>query len=148
MEILQFPNDNLRVKAKSVEKVTDELVNTAKQMYETMKKVQGLGIASTQVGLDMALLVLENNGAMLAMFNPVIMKRSQKQEYDQEGCLSFIGKFRRIKRPVEVTAKYRDVNNKMQYRVFTGIQARALVHEFDHLQGKLYIDYDEETDKS
>lgn len=140
MKILQYPNDHLRTSTKSVDKVTPELVDTAKEMYKVMIEAGGIGLAATQVGLDMSLLVLEDNGTMLALFNPTILKQSKEQEYDMEGCLSFIGKYRCIKRPLEITAKYRDIHNKMQYRIFKGIQARALIHEYEHLRGILYID--------
>lgn len=143
MDILQYPNDNLRIQTKAVEKVTPELVEIAKEMYQTMIAVSGLGLASTQVGLDMSLIVLEDNHKMLALFNPTILKQSKEQVYEMEGCLSFIGKFRNLKRPMEVTAKYRDVYNKMQYRTFSGMQARALLHEYDHLKGVLFIDKQE-----
>lgn len=143
MTILQYPNDHLRTSTKSVEKVTPELVETAKEMYKTMIDAKGIGIAATQVGLDISLIVLEDNGEPLIAFNPIILKRSKEQEYGAEGCLSFIGTFRLIKRPIEVTTKYRDVNNKMQYQVLKGMQARAFIHEFEHLQGKLFIDLEE-----
>lgn len=143
MQILQYPNDHLRTSTKAVEKVTPELVKIANEMYETMIAAKGIGLAATQVGLDMSLLVLEDNGKPLIIFNPTILKRSKEQEYSMEGCLSFTDVFRLIKRPIEITAKYRDVNNKMQYQVLKGLQARAFIHEYEHLHGKLFIDLEE-----
>ena len=143
MEILQYPHDHLRTSTKSIEKVTPELVETAKEMYKVMREANGVGLAATQVGLDISLIVLEDNGSMLALFNPTILKKSTNQEYGMEGCLSFPGMFRRLKRPTEVTIKYRDINNKMQFKKLENLQARALIHENDHLQGKLFIDLEE-----
>lgn len=145
LTILQYPNDHLRIKTKGVTEVTPELVATAQEMYKVMREAGGIGLAATQVGLDISLLVLEDQGKPLIMFNPSILKRSQEQEYKSEGCLSFIGVIRLIKRPKEVTVKYRDINGKMQYIVLQGIMARAAVHEIDHLLGKLMIDYEEKT---
>lgn len=145
MEILQYPNDLLRQKTKAVTAVTPELVEIANQMYKVMRESNGIGLAANQVGLDMSLLVLEDEGKMLAIFNPVILQRSKDLEYSSEGCLSFKGLIRIIKRPIEVTVKYRDIHNKMQYRVVKGLMARALIHEFEHLNGKLMIDHDEKN---
>lgn len=143
MKILQYPNDHLRTTTKAVDKVTPELVEIAKEMYKVMSEASGLGLASTQVGLDMSLLVLEDEGKMLALFNPMILKKSKDVISDWEGCLSFTGQFYKLKRPKEITAKYRDINNKMQYRTFVGMQARALIHEYEHLKGILFIDQSE-----
>lgn len=140
MKILEYPDEHLRTVTKAVEKVTPELAEIAQEMYKTMIGAKGVGLAATQVGLDISLLVLEDGGKMLAMFNPVILKRGARLEYGQEGCLSFPGVFRLIKRPTEVTVKYRDTNGRMQYQVLRGLQARAMVHEYEHLFGKLFID--------
>lgn len=146
MKILEYPDDHLRVKTKPVEKVTPEMVTTAREMYDVMIAAKGVGLAATQVGLDISLLVLEDSGKPLIMFNPVILKRAPKLEYSSEGCLSFPGVIRIISRPVDVTVKYRDQNNRMQYCVLRGLQARAMVHEYEHLFGKLFIDHEERRD--
>lgn len=140
MIILTYPDDHLRIKTKGVEKVTPEMIATAYEMYQTMREANGIGLAATQVGLDYSFLVLENDNKPLFMWNPVILKRAAKTEYSSEGCLSFPGVIRIIRRPVDVTVKYRDSNNKMQYIVLRGIQARAMIHEYNHLFGKLFID--------
>lgn len=143
MQIIQYPNEHLRTSTKNIEKVTPELVETGKEMYKTMIAAKGIGLAATQVGLDISLIVLEDDGEPLIIFNPTILKRSKEQEYGTEGCLSFTGVFRLIKRPTEITAKYRDMHGKMQYQVFKGLQARAFIHEYEHLHGKLFIDLQE-----
>lgn len=143
MKILEYPDDHLRVKTKAVLDVTPEMAATAQEMYKVMREARGVGLAATQVGLDISLLILEDGGKPLIMFNPVILKRATKTEYSSEGCLSFPGVIRIIRRPVEVTVKYRDENNRMQYQVLRGLQARAMVHEYEHLFGKLFIDHEE-----
>lgn len=140
MKILQYPDDHLRTKTKSVESITPELIDVANEMYKVMRAANGIGLAATQVGLDISLIVLEDSGGPLILFNPVILQRSKDNEYDQEGCLSFPNVFRLIKRPKEVTVKYRSTNGKMQYAVLKGLQARCLIHEVEHLHGKLFID--------
>lgn len=143
MKILEFPNDSLRIKCKPVLAVTPELVNTAKDMYQVMREVNGIGLAAPQVGLDMRLIVLEDAGSPLIMINPHIIMLSPQVEYTGEGCLSFPGVTRIIKRAKEATVKYRDIHGKMQYLVLKGLQARCVIHELDHLQGRLFIDLEE-----
>jgi peptide deformylase len=140
MQILTYPNDHLRITTKAVEKVTPELVDIAQEMYKTMREAKGLGLASTQVGLDIALLVLEQQGNPLIMFNPKTMRQSQVKETGIEGCLSFPNEFLDVTRATEVEVIYRDVNNKMQFIKLKGMMARAYLHEHDHLHGKLFID--------
>lgn len=143
MEILQYPNDHLRTKTKSVMVVTPDLIATANQMYKVMIEAGGIGLAANQVGLDISLIVLEDEGKPIILFNPTIIQQSKDSEYNQEGCLSFPNVFRLIKRPKDVAVKYRNIHNKMEYAVFIGLSARALTHEVDHLRGKLFIDLDE-----
>lgn len=145
MNILTYPDDHLRKKTTAISKVTPELLAIANEMYQVMRANNGIGLAANQVGLDISLIVLEDEGKPLIMFNPVILKRSPDQEYSQEGCLSFPGVFRLIKRPKEVTVKYRNVDNQMSYAVLKGLQARCLIHEYDHLFAKLMIDYEEKV---
>lgn len=142
MDILKYPDEHLRTKTKSVEYVTPELFDTALEMYRVMREAKGIGLAATQVGLDISLIVLEDDGTPLILFNPLILHRSKELEYAAEGCLSFPDVYRIIKRPLEVTIKYRSEHNKMKYAVLKGLQARCLIHEVDHLNGKLMIDYE------
>lgn len=143
MQILAYPNDILRQKTKAVSEVTPELVEIANQMYKVMRGSNGIGLAAPQVGLEISLIVLENDGESLALFNPVILDKSGPQEYGNEGCLSFIGIIRNIKRPKQVKVKFRNIHNKMEYKVLTGLKARCLIHEWEHLLGRLFIDHDE-----
>ncbi len=145
MVILTYPHDSLRKKAVAVEKVTLELVDIANEMYKLMKEANGIGLAAPQVGLDIRLIVIEDSGQPCIMFNPVILKRSTDVEYKGEGCLSFPGVSRLIKRPKEVIVKYRDERGKMQHAVFNGLQARCVCHEIEHLDGKLLIDHEEKN---
>ncbi len=145
MIILTYPHDSLRKKAIAVEKVTPELVDIANEMYKLMKEATGIGLAAPQVGLDIRLIVIEDSGQPVIMFNPVILKRSTDVEYKGEGCLSFPGVSRLIKRPKEVVVKYRDGRGKMQHAVFNGLQARCICHEIEHLEGRLLIDHEEKS---
>ena len=141
MNILKYPDDLLRVETKAVQTVTPELLNIANEMYKTMKEAGGIGLAANQVGLDISLIVLEDDGKPLVMFNPKIVLYSKETEIKYEGCLSFSQRVCKVKRSTSVKAKFRNIHNKMEYREFSGLKARALAHELDHLSGVLVIDY-------
>jgi len=128
-------------RTRSVEKVTPGLVNTANEMIACMTAHNGLGLAANQVGLDISLIILRLDGGPIAMFNPSLVQKSPTQEYNNEGCLSFEGMTRCIKRPTWVKIKYRDINNKMQYTKLDGLMARAFIHELEHLHGILFISH-------
>jgi len=141
MNIIMYPDDHLRVETKAVEKVTPELVQTAEEMYKVMREANGIGLAANQVGLDISLIVLEDDGKPLMMFNPKIVEYSKDTDITYEGCLSFSPRVCKVKRSLSVKAKFRNIHNKMEYIELSGLKARALQHELDHLKGILLIDY-------
>lgn len=143
MKILTYPNDSLRIKCNAVETVIPELVNTAKEMYDAMRAAGGVGLAANQVGLDIRLIVLDNHGTPLYLFNPKVLAESKDKHNDIEFCLSFPNISKKISRATEVTVKYRDMNNKMQFIKLSGQMARAVLHEIDHLNAKLLCDMEE-----
>lgn len=135
LELVYYPNDILLKKCESVVKVTSDLVELAKEMYLLMKHHSGIGISANQVGHSIRLLVIENKGTPLYMFNPKLIQQSSKCELN-EGCLSAPGKIYPIKRAKNVKVQYRDINNKVSYIELDGWEARALLHEIEHLEGK------------
>lgn len=145
MTILTYPDDKLRVETKAVETVTPELVQIAKDMYTAMKAANGIGLAAPQVGLDIRLIVLDDKGSPLYMFNPKVLMESKDKHSDNEACLSFPNITKRIPRAYEVTVKFRDINNKRQFMRVSGILARAVLHEIDHLNAILLIDMEEKA---
>ncbi len=141
MEIIKYPDDLLRVECNAVEKVTPELVNTANEMYKTMREANGIGLAANQCGLDISLIVLEDDGKALVCFNPKIVEYSTDKEIKYEGCLSFSPKVCKVQRSLSIKVKFRNIHNKMEYKELSGLKARAFQHECDHLRGILLIDY-------
>ncbi len=142
MKILTYPHESLRTKCIAVESVSPELQDVAKAMYSLMLESNGIGLAANQVGLSIRLIVAEDfaNGGPVYMFNPVLLQKSNDIIRGREGCLSSPGEFIEVKRSNEIKVKYRDLNNKMQYANFTGLQARVFLHEIDHLNGIYYKD--------
>lgn len=142
MKILQHPNDILIKKAEPVKKVTPELQQLAKDMVKVMRDNDGAGIAAPQIGESIRLIIVDYQGIPMAMFNPKIIKKSSANAYHEEGCLSFgLGKEKySVKRAQEVHVKYRDINNKMQFRIFNGFTSAIVQHEVDHLEGILFTE--------
>lgn len=140
MQLVQYPNDILLQKAVAVDKVTPELQETARQMFNVMKANNGVGLAAPQVGLSIRLIVAEIDGHAIYMFNPQIMQFMGTRETGIEGCLSFDqgNLLKQIKRHPMIKVKYRDLNGKMQYQEFRGLAARIIQHEWDHLEGILF----------
>src|SRR5665213_394786 len=127
MKILEYPDDKLRVTTKAVEEVTPELAAIAKEMYTVMKAANGVGLSAPQVGLDIRLIVLDDKGSPLYMFNPKVLMESKDKHSDNEACLSFPNMSKKIPRAYEVTVKFRDINNSRQFRKVKGILARAVL---------------------
>lgn len=143
MKLLLYPDPGLNVVCKAVDKITPELVDTAHEMYKLMKDSGGIGLAANQIGLDIKLIVIENQGNPLIMFNPIILAKSKELITSSEACLSFPNVHRIIQRASEVTVKYRDTKGKMKHEVYKGLQSRVILHEIQHLSGKTFLDSEE-----
>jgi peptide deformylase len=145
MTILTYPNESLLVKCNSVEAVTPELATSAKEMYSLMRAANGLGLAANQVGLNIRLVVFDQNGSSLIMFNPKILQEAKDKQCEMEACLSHPGMSKKIQRPVWVVVKYRDINNGRQFIKAHGLLARAICHEIEHLDGLLFSQHEEHS---
>lgn len=123
-------------------------------MFDTMKGADGIGLAAIQIGVDKNVFVLDmtefegddempNNNldlAKMAFINPQIVDFSEKSCSFKEGCLSVPGINENVTRPETITVKFMDENLEPKTMTLSGIWARAFQHEFDHLQGKLFVD--------
>ena len=148
LPIRHFPDEpGLRRKAKRVSRVDGSIQRLIDDLLETMQQAHGVGLAATQVGVPLRVIVLQMpEEAPVVIINPEIVKRSGEQEVT-EGCLSIPGYFGEIKRSASVTVKGRDRLGKMIRIKATGLMAEALEHEMDHLNGVLYLDHLESQDK-
>jgi len=138
LKIITYPDPTLRKKSEKVKEVDNEIKDLIKNMIKTMEKNQGIGLAAPQVGvLKRIIIALTDNGPK-AFINPKIIKKTKETEIMEEGCLSFPGLFLEIKRWKGVEIEALDGNgNKIKA---TGLLARILQHEIDHLDGILFID--------
>lgn len=153
MEILAYPNPFLRKEAKKVERFDEALKKIVVNMSETMKSSDGLGLAATQVGLDMQLFILSpetfekqepkpiSGDQNIVFINPEIVEQSKEEYLSSEGCLSFPEVFINVSRPKWVVIKAQDENGQFFEMRGEELAARAMLHERDHLIGKVMIDH-------
>ena len=113
------------------------------EMIETMAKSGGIGLAANQVGISARAMAMhiQETGEYLVLFNPEIESTSELQYIAMEGCLSFPGVILDIGRPREVTVRYQDHLQQEHTRVFKDIDAKCVLHEIDHLNGKTFKDH-------
>ena len=159
LEIVKYGNPVLRQKGKAVDEITDEVRTLAGEMIETMRAANGVGLAAQQVGFPLQLTVLEVEETddrpstmtmdgqpvdlaawmPLILLNPVLELGAEKAD-GSEGCLSFPEITADIARALWVKAKGRLLDGRDIEFEATGLLARALQHETDHLNGILFID--------
>lgn len=120
-------------------------------MFETLRRSEGVGLAAPQVGLPIRLFIIdldvisddepEYKGYLRTFINPEIIEESEETSSMSEGCLSIPGINENVKRPTKVLVNYIDENGTEQERWLEGFEARVFQHEFDHLNGKMFIDH-------
>ena len=130
----------LRKQCREVTEVNDRIRMTMEDMLETMRAEVGAGIAGPQVGVMRRMIVAEPEpGRVYYMINPVITEQSGSQSGD-EGCLSVPGLIGTVERPERIKMKALDLDGNEQEYEFEGWDATVMCHEYDHLDGILYID--------
>ena len=146
LPIYTYGSPVLRKKAKPVPAATDEVLRLTIDMFDTMHKAQGIGLAATQVGSLHRVLVVDLGGMEdyedfhpLTVINPEIVNQEGRWSME-EGCLSLPDLRDDVERPETITLRYRDANFDEYELTASGILARVLLHEIDHLDGVLFID--------
>ena len=129
----------LRKTSREIKEVTPRIRELAEDMLDTMYEAQGVGLAGPQVGTLRRIVVIDVGEGPYVMLNPVILESSGEQ-MGMEGCLSIPGKYGDVMRPMYVKARYDDLDLQTHEVEAEGFFARAICHELDHLDGKLYID--------
>ena len=147
LKIRVLPDPVLRQKARRVTTVDSSIHRLIDDMVETMRAVSGVGLAAPQVGISLRIAVIEIPGEdAITLINPKIVKR-EGERVVKEACLSVPGYQGEIKRSARVKIKARDKTGR-EFRIRgEELLAQTLEHEIDHLNGTLYIDRIESSDK-
>ena len=158
LEILTFPNPFLRKVASRVEVFDEALGALVEEMAVVMHAHEGVGLAATQVGRDMQLLLLSSyvflspeerarladdptwRGEDIAVINPRVVEQSADEITDTEGCLSFPEVYIKVPRPRWVKIEAQNARGELITLEGEGFGARAILHEMDHLNGKVMTD--------
>ena len=146
LPILVAPDPRLKMKAKPVERVDENVRSLLDDMLATMYAAPGIGLAAPQVGVLQRMLVLdlalkEEPPAPLKIINPEIVWASDEDAERNEGCLSLPEHYADVVRPAEVKVRYLDENGQRQEVHASGLLSTCLQHEMDHLDGILFVDH-------
>ena len=140
LRIVKFGDPALRKVCRPVDEITPRICTLIDDMIETMRSAEGCGLAAPQVGVLRRIAVIEvEEGKVYELINPKIIAFSGEQR-EQEGCLSNPGAYGITKRPKRVTVRATDRHGNTYDLEGTDLLARAICHECDHLDGKLYTD--------
>jgi len=146
LPILVAPDPRLKIKAKPVARVDDDIRRLMDDMLETMYAAPGIGLAAPQVGVDRRLLVLdiareEEKPAPLFMANPQLTWLSDEDAVYEEGCLSVPEHYAEVARPAKIRVSFIDRDDQKREIEAEGLLATVIQHEMDHLEGILFIDH-------
>ena len=141
-QIRSFGDPVLRTKARPIERFDDALREEVARMGQLMDDAIGVGLAATQVGVVHRLLVyrVQQHGALAALINPEIEWKGRDSEAAEEGCLSLPGVLVDVDRPVYVRVRAQNEFGEPILIEASGLEARVIQHEIDHLDGVLILD--------
>ena len=138
-------NKILRMLSKPVKKIDRAIKNLVEDMIDTMRDAEGLGIAAPQVGVNLRIYIARlnygtKNELIVPMINSHLSDKSHEMAVGEEGCLSIPGRFGTVERHESLTVEYTDIKGKKHTLNLTGLNARIMQHETDHLDGTLIAD--------
>jgi len=146
MDILLYPDPRLRAKNAPVTSFDEELATTTRAMFDLMYQTGGVGLAAPQVGVNLRMLVYNSTGKAAeaehehVLCNPKLVFKTRDQEAGEEGCLSFPDIRGQVTRPMRVKVEAQDLRGEPMTLELEDWEARIFLHEFDHLEGILFID--------
>ncbi|ACU62551.1 peptide deformylase [Chitinophaga pinensis DSM 2588] len=160
MPIVPYGSPILRKQCSPVDKNYDGLDKLIENMWHTLENANGSGLATPQINLPIRIFIIDSetsfntmnpeerkvhfegdNGIREVFINPEITEYSEAKCDDLEGCLSIPGVAAIVSRPYAVKIEYYDRNFQKHTKAFNGLTARIIQHEFDHIEGRLYLDY-------
>nr|WP_303652549.1 peptide deformylase [Paludisphaera mucosa] len=146
MHIVKFPHPALRYASRPVDRIDDELRAVVREMFTLMYEARGVGLAANQVALPFRFFILnvtadpEQKDQELVFINPEIVKRHSWDD-EEEGCLSLPGLYSKVRRPKKIRLQAFNIDGAPVDIETDDLFGRAIQHEIDHLDGKLFIDY-------
>lgn len=151
LKIVKYPDSILRKRCLSVKRISKEIIDLSDDMIETMKKSDGLGLAANQVGSQVQVFVLnttprEDSPTPEVFINPKILDQ-EGAVIEEEGCLSFPELYLKITRYEKVRLHAKNLYNEDIIYESSGLLARAIQHEIDHLNGVVFIDHANKEDE-
>jgi len=146
--VVIWPDPRLREPTRAVEAISDEVRALYADLRDTMYAENGLGIAAVQIGVPVRMFLVEaklagrdENAPPVAFINPEVVWVGDETDKAEEGCLSFPGIYVPIERPLRARLRAMDLEGQTFEMEGEGLLARCMLHELDHLTGKLLVDF-------
>eukprot|EP00611_Tribonema_gayanum_P012653 TRINITY_DN232_c0_g1_i1.p1 TRINITY_DN232_c0_g1~~TRINITY_DN232_c0_g1_i1.p1 ORF type:complete len:204 (+),score=52.38 TRINITY_DN232_c0_g1_i1:22-612(+) len=147
LKVLRYPHPALRAPNAEITEFGPDLQALARNMFKLMYAAKGVGLAAPQVGVNQRLMVFNPDGestkwlSEAVLVNPRIVEKSVAVETETEGCLSFPGMNGPVSRSKWIKVEAMNAKGKKMKKKYVGWEARIFQHEYDHLDGKVYIDH-------
>lgn len=139
-----YPHKALRTAPAAVAEISDDVVAVWDEMIVAMDTMPGVGLAANQLGIDMAVAVVdasEARGQAVRMANPEVLHASIEPRMHEEASPNLPGVSAKISRPRAVTVRFLNSDGVLEDRDFVGLWATSVQHQIDHLKGRMYIDH-------
>ena len=150
LPIYTYGQPILRKENQPIDKDYPDLKQLVDDMFETMHHAEGIGLAAPQIGLSLRLFVIDGDALAdkspecrnfkRVMINPEILEKSKETVSLEEGCLSFPGIHEKVVRAAKIRIKYFDADFNEHEENLDGFAARIALHEYEHLEGRVFID--------
>ena len=140
---LKWPDKRLRIRASDIAEITDDIILIWDDMIDTMNAMPGIGLAATQIGIDLRLAVVdasESRNKPIKLANPEILQSSIEYSETEEASPNLRGISAKIKRPKKVTVRFLNKDGFIDRKDFKGLWATSVQHQIDHLNGKMFFD--------
>lgn len=141
---VMWPHPALRTPARPVETITDEVRAIWDEMIFAMDTMPGVGLAAPQLGIDMALALVdasEARGQAIRMANPTVLHSSVEPRQHEEGSPNLPGVWAKVTRPRAVTVRFLNADGQWDRQDFVGLWATSVQHQIDHLAGRMFFDH-------
>jgi peptide deformylase len=151
LPVVVYGHPVLRRVADEIDENYEGLKELIDNMWQTMYKSDGIGLAAPQIGKSIRLIVIdadplkeefpELEGFKKVLINPIITEYADPESNESEGCLSLPGIREDVNRPSKIKVEYEDENFELHEIELSGFAARVVQHEYDHIEGKLFVDH-------